>query len=575
MRILKLYFQDASSAAAYEASIVTRDRALAAQQQSIDIIKRLISQMEDDPLMTLARESLEKILKNPEVITDEVFGNIMSKTQEVLNANYDSQVEQFLDTARSRGVTGDTLAIQLSKAKNARAQGMAAAYRDALIARAKEGLTTSIDAINTTFSNLNAFYQNKRVASEDLVNIYQSVVPEPFQNYGAPGAGGAGGGGGAGVMYSPIQADYSGAALSNAFQESFEKFNAPMTMEDFQRIVSMPGQVSGGPTSVTGTLTDAERLGLPAAGTAAQPTPTGGAPMGEAAAQAEEARLRVAAGLPAQPVSADVQEAQLRESMGLPAQPIPAEEQLKALQQKFQQTINGAQAPLALDPNLSQSMQDAASNIINQTLAKAPTSYYTPGVQSGAAAGLGAVTPGQTAGITPTSYGITNTGLIYPSSASKGQPAPEVTMTGGGLPAAGVTMGGGVQEAQRVAGMIGQTTPTGQIISPTQIIGTTSGGGVRSTFEKPTTPEAFAKAYNLDPNVVNRYWSNQYFTYDKQITDPVTGRTVLGFNPGSFTEGALAAMKKESQNKTASQQLANKITVSNPYGEGTVTGVRK
>jgi len=434
MQIFKLYFQDASSEAAYQASLVTRDRALQSRQESIDIMKRLISQMEDDPLMTLARQSLEKILQNPDVITDEVFNNIMSKTQEVLDANYDTQVEQFLDTARSRGVTGDTLAIQLSKAKNARAQGMASAYRDALIARSKEGLTTSLEAINSTFTNLNNFFQNKRIATEGLVNAVQSVVQnpnygEPFRNEGAPAAAMIGGGG--------------GGAAGGAGNRTAIPINDPLAGKTFAEWgVSGPeggaGQVPTGPVanaegSTKGTLTDEQIFGQGA-------IPTGG------------------------PDATPLSPQQYKDGVGsqVSAADLSTDELLKltnAIGKEFKpQTMN-------LNAGLSTSLQDAAQKSVSGMLSKstvAPVMGAAPGYNQ---------TP-QATTIKPGYQATPNVTGGY------------ATLSGAGLPSSGVEMGGGTAEAARVSNMIGQTNQrTGEVITPDQIIGTSAGGGVRKLAE--------------------------------------------------------------------------------------------
>ena len=69
------------------------------------------------------------------------------------------------------------------------------------------------------------------------------------------------------------------------------------------------------------------------------------------------------------------------------------------------------------------------------------------------------------------------------------------TLSGAGLPSSGVEMGGGAAEAQRVAGMIGTVNPkTGQIITPDQIIGTSAGGGVRTSATGLTADQARLEA---------------------------------------------------------------------------------
>lgn len=535
MQMFKLYFQDASSEAAYQASVTTRDRALEAQKQSIDIMKRLLSQMEDDPLLALARESLEKILKNPEVITDEVFSNIMSKTQEVLDANYDSQIEQFLDTARSRGVSGDTLAIQLQKAKSARAQGMAAAYRDTLIARAKEGLATSIEAVNATFSSLSQHNAQKLQATEDLVNLYQSVVPEPFRNYGAPSEAmptGAGGGGGAGGARTPINIDYSTLTPTMLAGE------LPLGTSEWQGEGAW-WEPSKGPKEAGGTLTDAERAGTAGTLTTEQ-----------LVAMSEATAAKNAAMTPEQRAAQAEAERQAYVQNGI------SQEQAAALQTEMQKQF-APQAPVKLDTGaLQSSLQTNAQNLVNQQLASTspvnlsaptqPTSQYT--------------VPGNVrTGVAPTTYSITPQGTL--SNMEQGM----TTLQGPGLGTAGVTMGGGTAEAQRVASMIGEKTPTGQIITPQQIIGTTAGGGVRkdAVAATPTVASVAAKA-GLDPNVVAKYWSNENFNVD-------TSKGRVTYLPGSFKSEALAAMKRESEKKkTTSQQLADKLIVTSSG-----TGYRK
>jgi hypothetical protein len=416
-------------------------------------MKRLISQMEDDPLMTLARQSLEKILQNPDVITDEVFNNIMSKTQEVLDANYDTQVEQFLDTARSRGVTGDTLAIQLSKAKNARAQGMASAYRDALIARSKEGLTTSLEAINSTFTNLNNFFQNKRIATEGLVNAVQSVVQnpnygEPFRNEGAPAAAmiGGGGGGAAGGRRQ-IGYDFSGVDAKREAEANRE--NAL----EIARIQSMPGQPGGTPTQVTsGTPTSATQV--------AGGTPTGGPDQVPAANQ--EAQLR------ASMIASGMLPQQYKDGVGsqVSAADLSTDELLKltnAIGKEFKpQTMN-------LNAGLSTSLQDAAQKSVSNMMTKAPTVSTVPYVST----------------MTPNAQTAPQATTIKPGyQATLQSPGGYTNLSGAGLPSSGVEMGGGTAEAARVSNMIGQTNQrTGEVITPDQIIGTSAGGGVRKLAE--------------------------------------------------------------------------------------------
>lgn len=213
---------DQSSENAYQAALVTRDRALQARQESIDVLRRLLSQMEDDPLVQKARANLDKILENPEVITDEVFNNIMSKTGEVLDANYDQQVQQVLAAARSKGVSGPALQLTLQRAKEARATAIASAYRDAIIERASTGLQTSLDAINQTSSLLNNLFNQQRVVTEDLVNTMQTVVEEPFRNVGPAELPQAAAPSGAG-QWRPITANYP--TESPFSKETVQAFN--------------------------------------------------------------------------------------------------------------------------------------------------------------------------------------------------------------------------------------------------------------------------------------------------------------------------------------------------------------
>lgn len=192
---------DKSNESAYQAALVTEQRAIDGRQQSIDLLQRLIAQMGDDPLLVKTKENLTKILDNPEVITDEVFNNIMSKTGEILDTNYDQQVQEVLGAARAKGVSGPALQVTLQKAKQQRASAIAGAYRDAIISRAESGLKTNMDAITSATNLLQNLFSNQRVASEDLVNVLTSTIPAPFRNYGVddvnPGVLSNGGAGGA------------------------------------------------------------------------------------------------------------------------------------------------------------------------------------------------------------------------------------------------------------------------------------------------------------------------------------------------------------------------------------------
>lgn len=177
---------DASSRAAYEAALITQNRALQARQDAIDVMRRLLEEFDTDPLITKAKEALTDILENPDVITDEVFNNIMSKTTEVLDANFDSQVSEMLGYARKNNISGSALQLGLQRAKNARATAIAGAYRDAIIQRSQEGLKTQTEALNSTMQYMTNFFQQKRVVSEDLANVLNTVVEAPFENFGPP-----------------------------------------------------------------------------------------------------------------------------------------------------------------------------------------------------------------------------------------------------------------------------------------------------------------------------------------------------------------------------------------------------
>lgn len=207
-RLFGLVFQELPSLE--EAAGITRDRALQGRQDAIDVIKRTLGEMENNPVALQMQEVLSEIMDSPSLITDEIFNNIMSKTGEVLDASYDAEVGQFLDAARARGIAGPALQTQLQRAKQAKSSALAGAYRDAIIARAKEGKQTQLEAVRIGNSLLSNLFDQKRVLTEDLANVLQSVVEEPFVNPGPPrlpqAPGGAGGGGGGG--FSSI--DYKG-----------------------------------------------------------------------------------------------------------------------------------------------------------------------------------------------------------------------------------------------------------------------------------------------------------------------------------------------------------------------------
>ena len=469
--MLKLYFQDTSSEAAYQASLVTRDRALAAQQQSIDLLQRLLAQMGNDPLIVQARESLSKILANPSVITDEVFNNIMSKTQEVMDADYDSQISQFIDNARSKGVTGDTLGIQLQKAKNARASGMAAAYRDAIVQRSKEGLTTSIEAVNTTFNALNTLMANQRVATEDLVNVYQSVVPEPFRNYGAPaealpaGAAGAGGAGGTGgARYSGVGASPTGGTPFGETWDATSEWNA-----------DYPNQTPPSPTGQLPPLTDVQRFGITPKAPIVPTVPGTTQPA-----------------VPGQPVATGTEQQQ----------------QLAALQQAIQKTFAGGGAPVTLGANLTAGVKQSAQNAVSSMMAKSPVSALTSTALAGttglggAAAPSAGILPAAMAGVAGVPQAILDMSRYnvkaptmpsgYTSQPSATIPIPEgslqkaptqmTTVQGPGL-APGFETAGGAKEAKRAADM----AKAGY-----DVIGGTSGAGYRKSTISAKEQEAAA-----------------------------------------------------------------------------------
>jgi len=127
----------------------------------------------------------------------------MSKTGEILDTNYDQQVQEVLGAARSKGVSGPALQVTLQKAKEARASAMAGAYRDALIERANSGLKTSMDAITSASNLLTQLFDQQRVLTTDVANVMRETVEAPFRNYGTDSAqagevgGGSGGGRGA------------------------------------------------------------------------------------------------------------------------------------------------------------------------------------------------------------------------------------------------------------------------------------------------------------------------------------------------------------------------------------------
>lgn len=205
----------ASNESIYQASLVTEQRALAGHQDAIDIMQRLLASMGDDPLLVKTKENLTKILENPEVITDEVFNNIMSKTGEILDTNYDQQVQEVLGAARASGVSGPALQVTLQKAKEARATAMASAYRDAIIERSASGLKTSMDAITSASNLLTQLFDQQRVLTTDIANVMRETVAAPFRNYGVDDvqAGGEGGNGASlGGYGSTPASDYSNVA---------------------------------------------------------------------------------------------------------------------------------------------------------------------------------------------------------------------------------------------------------------------------------------------------------------------------------------------------------------------------
>lgn len=226
----------ASNEAAYQAALITEQRALDGHTQAIDLLQRLLDSMGDDPLLVQTKTNLQKILENPEVITDEVFNNIMSKTGEILDTNYDQQVQEVLGAARSKGVSGPALQVTLQKAKQARAVAMASAYREAIISRSESGLKTNMEAIASATNLLNQLFTNQRATSQDLATVMREVVPAPFRNSGVddvqaadPNAGGGGGAGGAGGGSKPLTMDFSQTGGLGAWGENLAKEQAAAT----------------------------------------------------------------------------------------------------------------------------------------------------------------------------------------------------------------------------------------------------------------------------------------------------------------------------------------------------------
>lgn len=469
-KMMKIYFADATSDSAYQASLVTRDRALQSRQDAIDVLQRLLAQMDDDPLVTKARTNLEKILENPEVITDEVFNNIMSKTSEVLDSNMDQQIADTLAVARNRGITGPALAMQLDRAKNARASAMASAYRDAIIERSKMGKSTLIEAINATQSFMTQFFQNKRLLTEDLANVLQTIVEEPFQNQGAPGGAQAGG---------------------------------------------VPGVSRGTPINIDyGT---GRRLG--------EPTPA------EAAAQAEAERLRIemARQNDADNFAARVRDGDYMRNMSTPGGTVTQPEGAKtgaslgsagtidgmSVEEFLNQArggISSPQAPVNVGSNINQTLQKTAQDSVNSMLSLSP---LNPGMVAGTTAsqqlqnatqgaqtatsglvGLGADLASRltTSGINKPNYIRTQpqTATINPTTQqadSRGGAEGSITVAD----QAPIYFGGGTQEAVRAKSLANQGY---------DVIGTSEGAGVRysaspagtkSTVPAGIDPEAFSK----------------------------------------------------------------------------------
>lgn len=193
----------------FEAALVTRDRALQARSESLDVLKRLLEEMDNNDLAKTLKERLDLILENPSLITDEVFNNIMSRTAEVMDVTYDQEVSDVLNAARSQGISGAALQVRLDRAKQAKAQALAGAYRDALIQRAAEGRTNELAVIQQTQNFLSNFFEQKRLLTEDLVNVLNTIVPEPFENPGPPATAQAPAGGGGGGGFRPIMGDYT------------------------------------------------------------------------------------------------------------------------------------------------------------------------------------------------------------------------------------------------------------------------------------------------------------------------------------------------------------------------------
>jgi hypothetical protein len=145
-------------------------------------------------------------------------------------------------------------------------------------------------------------------------------------------------------------------------------------------------------------------------------------------------------------------------------------EQLSRLTAAIGKEFKTPQA-LNLSGGLVEGMKTAASKSVSDMLTKSPASQSINKTTLN-------VSPPATSGVLPQKYIVTPQGSFQGAGDLDTRAANMVKMTTGG--GAGVTMGGGLAEADRVSQMIGQTNQrTGAVITPDQIIGTTAGGGVR------------------------------------------------------------------------------------------------
>jgi hypothetical protein len=430
---------DQGSINAYNAALVTRDRAIQGRQDAIDVLNRLLAQMGDDPLVVKAKENLQKLLENPEVITDEVFGNIMSKTTEVMDSNYNTQVSEVLNAARSKGITGPALQATLQKAKESRAIAIAGAYRDALIERANSGLKTNLDAINATSNLLNNLFNQQRVVSEDLANVMRETVEEPFLNVtpDLPQAGVVN----APAQYTPID---NGIAALNARTPALGSDYIPPDWADSRNPVTPAN---------SGTVYGNQANGLP--GTA------------ESAAAAEKAAQdRMAA----DQIAAWGSQAKSEPGTGY----IMGADGVKLLVDKM--------------GNITKEAPTGSGGVVNLGNSSTP-SWNVNALQSAIAGPVGALSDAAKASsssiqnaVTGAISGLTGIGdQIAQQFASSLQPASTIKAADTVIPGTNAYTAGGTAEANRVAGLVGTINPkTGKAITSNDLIGTTSGAGVRT-----------------------------------------------------------------------------------------------